>query len=73
MVQRRLVDRPFQTDLAIGQGADLFKVFALVLELWIWVITCNIELGKGHTVVSECTRNKAPSQLSKMRSVLEGG
>ena len=48
--------------MAIGQGADLFKVFALVSELWICVITCNIELGKGHTVVSECARKRDKMQ-----------
>ena len=35
MGHRRLVELPFQTDMAIGQGADLFNVFALVSELWI--------------------------------------
>ena len=49
LVQRRLVERPFQTDMAIGQGADLFNVFALVSELWIRVI-----LSRGRYTVQWC-------------------
>ena len=44
--------------MAIGQGADLFNVFALVSELWIRVI-----LSRGrHTVVSECARKRDKMQ-----------
>ena len=28
LVQRTQVEQPFQTDMAIGQGADLFNAFA---------------------------------------------